>query len=97
MADRENNRVQRFDAEGRFLDQIEDLYKPMALALRPDGVLLVTDQTPRLSAYDPQGNLMGRCRTFATFAHGVDVAKNGSIFLAEMMPDRVTCLRPTAD
>lgn len=97
VADRENNRVQRFDAEGRFLDQIEDLYKPMGLALRPDGMLLVTDQTPRLSAYDPQGKLIGRCRTFATFAHGVDVAENGSIFLAEMMPDRVTCLRPTAD
>ncbi|MDB6178716.1 6-bladed beta-propeller [Paracoccus sp. Z330] len=95
VADRENNRVQRFDPEGIWLDEIGGLHKPMALALGVDGNLLVTDQTPRLSAYDPDGQLTGRCRTFATYAHGMDVAPDGTIYLAEMMPDRITALIPT--
>lgn len=97
VADRENNRVQRFDPEGRWLDQIEGLHKPMALALAADGTLLVTDQTPRLSAYDADGRLTGRCRSLATYAHGMDVMTDGTIVLAEMIPDRVTFLRPIED
>ncbi|UOA31565.1 hypothetical protein DSM110093_01335 [Sulfitobacter sp. DSM 110093] len=94
VADRENNRVQFFDPEGTWLGQIEGLHKPMALALTSDGLLLVTDQTPRLSAYDPDGQLVGRCRTFSTFGHGLAVQSDGTIVIAEMNPDRVTLLLP---
>lgn len=94
VADRENNRVQQFDAEGRWVGQIKGVYKPMALALTPDGMLLVSDQTPRLSAYAPDGQLIGRCRTFSAYAHGLDVHKDGTIVIAEMNPDRVTLLVP---
>lgn len=96
VADRENNRVQRFNPEGIWLDQIEGLHKPMALALTHDGLLLVTDQTPRLSAYDPDGQLVGRCRTFSTYGHGLAVTPGGAIVIAEMAPDRVTFLIPVA-
>ncbi|WP_283637901.1 hypothetical protein [Marinovum algicola] len=96
VADRENNRVQRFDAEGRYLDEIGGLHKPMALALMPDGTLLVTDQTPRLSGYDAAGRLTGRCRTFSTYGHGLAVCEDGTVVIAEMAPDRVTFLRPVA-
>ncbi|MDF3349273.1 peptidylglycine monooxygenase [Sulfitobacter sp. KE34] len=94
VADRENNCVQLFDTEGRWLGQIEGLHKPMALALTPDGLLLVSDQTPRLSAYAPNGELVGRCRTFSTYGHGLAVHGNGTIIIAEMNPDRVTLLFP---
>ena len=94
VADRENNRVQLFDPEGTWLGQIEGLYKPMALALSPNGLLLVTDQTPRLSAYAPDGQLVGRCRTFSTYGHGLAVQNDGTIVIAEMNPDRVTLLVP---
>lgn len=94
VADRENHRVQRFDPEGTWLDQIDGLHKPMALALTADGLLLVTDQTPRLSAYAPDGRLVGRCRTFSTYGHGLAVAPDGQIAIAEMAPDRVTLLVP---
>ena len=94
VADRENNRVQLFDAEGNWLGQIEGLHKPMALALTPDGLLLVSDQTPRLSAYSPSGELVGRCRTFSTYGHGLAVNGDGTIIIAEMNPDRVTLLFP---
>ncbi len=94
VADRENNRVQLFDAEGNWLGQIEGLHKPMALALTPVGLLLVSDQTPRLSAYSPSGELVGRCRTFSTYGHGLAVNGDGTIIIAEMNPDRVTLLFP---
>jgi hypothetical protein len=94
VADRENNRVQQFDADGNWLGQIEGLYKPMALALTPDGTLLVSDQTPRLSAYDPTGQLIGRCRNFSTYGHGLAVQKDGTIVIADMMPDGLTLLIP---
>lgn len=94
VADRENNRVQIFDAEGNWLTQINGLHKPMALALKPDGLLLVTDQTPRLSAYDTGGQLIGRCRTFSTYGHGLAVQPNGTLVIADMAPDRLTFLSP---
>ncbi|MCZ4367707.1 hypothetical protein [Sulfitobacter dubius] len=97
VADRENNRVQLFDPEGIWLGQIEGLHKPMALALTPDGLLLVTDQTPRLSAYAPNGELIGRCRTFSTYGHGLAVQDDGTIVIAEMNPDRLTLLIPVPD
>lgn len=96
VADRENNRVQQFDAEGNWVGQIEGVYKPMSLALTPDGMLLVSDQTPRLSAYAATGQLIGRCRTFSTYAHGLTVQKDGTIAIAEMNPDRVTLLVPVS-
>ncbi|MEX3314430.1 hypothetical protein [Sulfitobacter sp. PS-8MA] len=94
VADRENNRIQMFDAEGNWLGQIGGLHKPMALALTPEGHLLVTDQTPRLSAYDATGRLIGRCRTFSTYGHGLAVQADGTVVIAEMNPDRVTLLIP---
>ena len=69
----------------------------MALALTPDGLLLVSDQTPRLSAYTPSGELVGRCRTFSTFGHGLAVQRDGTIIIAEMNPDRVTLLFPVPE
>ena len=97
VADRENNRVQLFDPEGIWLGQIEGLHKPMGLALTSQGVLLVTDQTPRLSAYAPNGELIGRCRTFSTYGHGLAVQDDGTIVIAEMNPDRLTLLIPVPD
>tara|TARA_R110002049_G_scaffold23545_3_gene83375 strand:- start:100396 stop:101253 length:858 start_codon:yes stop_codon:yes gene_type:complete len=96
VADRENNRVQLFDGDGTWLAQIDGLHKPMALAVTSDDTLLVTDQTPRLSAYAPNGALVGRCRTFSTYGHGLAVQPDGTIVIADMNPDRVTLLIPVA-
>ncbi|WP_394199059.1 6-bladed beta-propeller [Litoreibacter albidus] len=93
VADRENNRVQIFGANGDYLSSITGLHKPMALEVMGDK-LLVTDQTPRLSIYDRDGVLIGRCRTFATYGHGGAVAEDGSIFIANMGPDGLTKLEP---
>lgn len=89
VADRENNRVLRFTLDGEYIDEISGLYKPMALELSPNDHLLVTDQTPRLSLYGNDGTLIGRCRTFGTFGHGVTVHDTGAIYIAEMLPNSI--------
>ena len=94
VVDRENNRVQILDRAGGWLGEISGLYKPMAVEPAPDGGALVTDQTPRLSQYSAQGELVGRCRTFGTVGHGLALAPDGSIFVAEMGPDMLTRLVP---
>jgi peptidylglycine monooxygenase len=97
VADRENHRVQLLSQEGEYLGEIRDLHKPMAIAEGPDGIIYVTDQTPRLSAFNRDGTLIGRCRTFGTYGHGISVAPDGSIFIAEMQPSHVTRLAPLDD
>ena len=94
VADRENNRIQVFDAEGTWKRQLGNLYKPMALAFTPEGDLLVTDQTPCLSRMTANGELLGRCRTEGTVGHGLDCAADGSIYIAEMQPPALTKLAP---
>lgn len=101
MADRENNRVQIFDEEHRFVRSLTGLYKPMALEVVDTG-LLVSDQTPRLSLFDHSGTLIGRCRTFSTYAHGLATVTNADapsaspftqLFIADMLPDGLTRLQ----
>ncbi len=92
VADRENNRVQLFDRDGRFLEEWGDFYRPMDIAEDDRGMILVTDQVPRLSMLSPAGELVGRCRAVWNGAHGISSNARGDIFLAEMRPNRVTRL-----
>jgi streptogramin lyase len=94
VGDRENNRVQILDRDGRWLGELRGLFKPMAVEPTPDGGVLVTDQTPRLSLFSAAGELVGRCRTFGTVGHGLGRGPDGSIFVAEMGPDMLTRLTP---
>lgn len=94
VGDRENNRVQILDRSGGWQGELRGLFKPMAVEPTPDGGVLVTDQTPRLSLFSPGGELVGRCRTFGTVGHGLALAPDGSIFIAEMGPDMLTRFAP---
>lgn len=96
VGDRENNRVQILDRTGHWLGEIGGLFKPMAVEPTPDGGMLVTDQTPRLSLFSAQGELIGRCRTFGTVGHGLGLSPDGSIFVAEMGPEMLTRLAPVS-
>jgi peptidylglycine monooxygenase len=69
----------------------------MAVEPTPEGGILVTDQTPRLSLFSSDGELVGRCRTFGTVGHGLGLAPDGAIFVAEMGPDMLTRLSPLVD
>ena len=96
VADRENNRVQIFTAQGAHLRDIPDLYKPMDVHGGPDGSFYVTDQVPRLSWFSGDGKLLGRCRPVLNGAHGMwRDARSGVLYLAEQVPSRITRLVPT--
>lgn len=94
VADRENNRVQLFDRAGAYLEEWRDLYHPMDIYGLADGSILVTDQVPRLSMFAADGRLTGRGRPALNGAHGLWGDRQGNIFLAEMIPSRITKLVP---
>lgn len=86
VADRENNRVQLFDLQGRFLESWSDFYHPMDIYADRDGNVFVTDQIPRLSMLSPDGTLIGRCRPVLFGPHGVGGDAAGNLYLAETAP-----------
>jgi peptidylglycine monooxygenase len=96
VADRENDRVQVFSAEGGFLAEWPGHYRPMSVHGGPENTLYVTGQVPRLSLLGPDGALLGRCRPVLNGAHGMCRAADGSIFLSELNPRRLTRLAPAA-
>ena len=93
VADRENNRVQIFDPEGTCLDEWGDFYHPMDIYEDKQGLIYVTDQTPRLSVMSSEGDLIGRCRPVLNTPHGVWGNTRGDLFLAEMAPTSITKLK----
>jgi peptidylglycine monooxygenase len=93
VADRENNRVQVFTADGDYLDSWSDHYHPMDIYVDADGLIYVTDQIPRLSVLAANGRLVGRCRPVLYGAHGVWGDSRGNLYLAEASPmNRITRL-----
>ncbi|HET6518536.1 MAG TPA: peptidyl-alpha-hydroxyglycine alpha-amidating lyase family protein [Geminicoccaceae bacterium] len=95
VADRENDRVQVFDADGGYLTEWGDFYHPMDIWEDAAGMIYVTDQIPRVSMMSPDGRLVGRCRPVLYGAHGIWGDRAGHIYLAETPPmKQVTRLRP---
>jgi len=98
VAERENNRIQVFSADGDYLEEWTDFFHPMDIYADARGAVYVTDQIPRLSMLSPEGHLVGRCRPVLYGAHGVWGDSAGRLYLAELTPlDRVTRLVPLAD
>jgi 6-bladed beta-propeller len=94
VCDRENDRVQLFDRDGRWLAEWRGLCRPMDLCERDDGVILVTDQVPSVNAFAPNGERVGRGRPSLNGAHGIALGGAGEIYLAEIDPSFVTKLTP---
>ena len=89
VCDRENDRVQIFERDGRWLAEWRGLCRPMDLCERDDGVILVTDH-----AFAPDGTRIGRGRPSLNGAHGIALGKAGETYLAEIDPSFVTKMTP---
>jgi streptogramin lyase len=94
VCDRENDRVQLFERDGRWLSEWRGLCRPMDLCERDDGIILVTDQVPSVNAFAPDGQRVGRGRPSLNGAHGIALGRAGEIYLAEINPSSVTKLSP---
>ena len=81
VADRENNRVQIFSTQGDFITEWRDLYHPMDIFMDAQDRIFVTDQVPRFTVFDTDGNVLDRSRT-PDAGHGMWGDNQGNIYLA---------------
>ena len=88
VCDRENSRVQVFSRDGAFLDQWTDFKYPMGIHIDAAQNVYVTDQVPRLSIYNLEGELLARGRTFE-FGHNVYSDSRGDIYAVDTANQRV--------
>jgi DNA-binding beta-propeller fold protein YncE len=85
LCDRENNRIQVFSADGRFLAMWPDLRRPLDISIGTDGLLYISEGgvsglSPRVSLMDPQGRVVARWDALS--AHGSWVDSRGDIYMA---------------
>ena len=85
VCDRENNRIQVFAADGKFLTIWPDLRRPLDISIDRDGLFCiseggVTGLSPRISLMDPQGKVVARWDSLS--AHGSWIDAHGDIYLA---------------
>jgi DNA-binding beta-propeller fold protein YncE len=92
VADRDNNRLQIFTADGDLLGMVGGFRQPMDIWGDAEGQLFVTDLLPSLTMLAPDGAFIGRCRPVLNGAHGIWGAPDGALLLAEGNPSRVTRL-----
>jgi DNA-binding beta-propeller fold protein YncE len=95
VADRENNRIQVFDAEGTFLRQLEG-FAPFGLFITPDQTLFVADGRANkvlkmtldgkvLTSWGATGPQPGNFQ----LPHGLTVARDGTVYVTEITGKRV--------
>lgn len=97
VADRENDRVQIFTPDGGLLRVIALFRGPMDIWGDAEGVLHVSDSMPALSRVTAEGAVLGRARPVLNGAHGLCGAPDGTIYFAEMNPNRVSRILPLTE
>jgi DNA-binding beta-propeller fold protein YncE len=92
VCDRENNRIQVFEPDGRFLAIWTDLRRPLDISLGRDGIFYISEGgvsglSPRISLMDKHGGVVARWDSLS--AHGSWVDAHGDIYLALGARERV--------
>jgi DNA-binding beta-propeller fold protein YncE len=93
VADRHNNRIQLFDASGKYLTEWGDLILPTSIHIDKEGTVYVAELAPRLTILDNEGKLLarwgneGRDKENPLFValHSVVADSHGDIYVAEVM------------
>lgn len=96
VVDRENNRLQVFDADGSLVAIWTGFSRPSGIWGDAAGRLYVSDGIPTLTCIAPDGTRIGRCRPVLNGAHGLTGAADGTLYLAEGTPSRITRMVPVA-
>lgn len=94
VVDRCNNRLQVFDAEGVFLEEWTGFHRPVGIWGDAGGDVFVSDQVPSLHRISQNGTRLGRARPVLNGAHGIFGSPDGTIYLAEANPSRISRLTP---
>ena len=93
VADRHNNRIQIFDAQGKFATQWTDVELPTDIFIDKDQIVYVSDLIPRVSIFNIDGKLLARWGNEGTTKenplmvtlHSIAVDSRGDIYAAEVM------------
>jgi DNA-binding beta-propeller fold protein YncE len=93
VADRHNNRIQVFDAKGKYLDEWGGLELPTDIVIDDDQTVYVAELAPRISIFDIKGKLTARWgnegRTkedpLMVTLHTIAVDSRGDIYVGEVM------------
>ena len=88
VADRENDRIQVFTGEGEYISEWPDFAKPMGLHIDSNQVVYITDQIPRLSILNVEGELLSRGRTFG-WGHNICTDSIGDIYIANVVDEKI--------
>lgn len=101
VGDRENYRVQIFDANGKFLTQWGHVGSPWGLDFHPDGTLMMADgHNDRILKVSLDGKVLGafgrngRMPGDLNFGHHIAVDPEGNVFVSEIKNQRVQKFRP---
>ena len=101
VADRENRRVQIFDADGKFLEKWTHVGSPWGLQLMPDGTLYIVDgYNNRVVKTDLKGKVLGafgeqgRGPGQLNYSHHIAVDGDGNIYVSEIKNQRVSKFTP---
>ncbi len=95
VADRENNRIQIFNAQGEFLNQWTDLSLPCTLAIDDEETVYVSELSRRVSIFTIDGKLLARWgsqqeedKETALFIapHAIAVDSQGDLYIGEIRP-----------
>lgn len=101
VGDRENRRLQIFDADGKFLKEWTNVGSPWGLDLRPDETLFIADgYNDRIVKADLNGKILGafgnngRMAGELSYVHNLGLDNAGNIYAGEIKNQRVQRFTP---
>ncbi len=98
VTDRENNRIQLFDFDGKFIEEWKDILSPNFIYIDNNNIVYVTEAPHRISLFDLDGKLLSRWGKagnapgqFTEFPHALCVDAYGDIYIGEVpnLPNRL--------
>jgi DNA-binding beta-propeller fold protein YncE len=92
ICDRENNRIQIFDTDGKFLEQWTDLLRPTDIFMDKDNAVYVSELTQRISIFTYDGKLISRfgstekdlVKALFVAPHTISVDSKGDLYVGEV-------------
>ena len=96
-SDRENNRIQVFDPDGKYLTEWKQFYHPMDIYVDGKGLVFVGDQVPSVQARREDGSIVGRCKPpVLGLPHGITGDSEDNLYVIDSRSTQVIRLAPVA-
>lgn len=95
VADRENSRIQIFNSNGKYLKKWEGVGYPYGLKYHDNFIYMTDARNEKIKKIDLDGNIIwefgspGREIGEFGWAHGIDISKDGSIYITEILNWRI--------